>query len=769
MKRDIKHLVRHLTLEEKASLCSGQDAWRTKAIERLGIPSIMMTDGPHGLRKVVGEEGQLAGADTVPATCFPSGATLAASWDRAVMARVGRAIAREAQAEGVRIVLGPAVNIKRSPLCGRNFEYLSEDPYLVGELARAYISAVQAEGVGTSIKHFAANNQETRRLTIDTIVDERTLREIYLPGFETAVKKAQPWTVMAAYNRLNGTYCTEHPWLLTEVLRDDWGYEGAVVSDWGAVNDRPAGVAAGLALEMPGGGEDNDRLIVEAVRAGTLDEAVLDRAVERLLRLIFRAADGCQDNATYDAAAHHALARKVAGECAVLLKNEDAILPLPKKGTIAFVGAFAKDPRYQGGGSSHVNPSRMDTAYDAAVGLVGERAEITYAPGYIVEAETIDAPLRAEAQAVAAAADVAVVFIGLTDVFESEGYDRTHLGLPANHIALLAAVREVQENVVVVLSNGSPVAMPWLDQAKAVLEGYLGGQAGGGAIVDVLFGEVNPSGKLAETLPARLEDTPAYLNFPGDATKVVYAEGLHVGYRYYDARALAPLFPFGHGLSYTTFAYSNLIVDKTTMTDAETVTASVTITNTGEIAGKEVVQLYVRDIEATVIRPPKELKGFDKVELAPGETTTVAFMLDKRAFAYWDEARGDWHVETGDFEILVGASSADIRLRTQVTVMSTTETPVVYDWNTTLGEMRRHPLGQQLLQRALASGPFDDLDPDSPTGQMMAAMMRELPFRTAILFSGGRLTRDDGQLILDVLNGVRRPTALLGLLMAVFR
>jgi beta-glucosidase len=770
MKRNIKHLVRQLTLEEKASLCSGLDAWHTKPIPRLGIPSIMMSDGPHGLRKVAGEDDQLTGDDTtVPATCFPTGAALAASWDRDLMARVGRAIAREAQAEQVSVVLGPAVNIKRSPLCGRNFEYLSEDPYLTGVLAKAYVAAMQAEGVGASLKHFAANNQETRRMTIDAVVDERTLREIYLPGFEAVVRAAQPWTVMCAYNRVNGTYASEHPWLLTQVLRETWGYEGLVVSDWGAANDRPAGVAAGLELEMPGGGEDNDRLIVDAVQAGTLDEAVLDRAATRLLDLIFKAADEQEEDATYDMDAHHALAREVAGDCVVLLKNEDALLPLAPEGKIAFVGAFAKTPRYQGGGSSHIKPSRMTCAYDAAVSLVGDRAEIVYAPGYSVKAEAIDAPLIQEAQAAAADADVAVVFIGLTDNFESEGYDRSHLGIPANHVALLEAVHEVQEKVVVVLSNGSPITMDWLDQPQAVLEGYLGGQAGGGAIVDVLFGEVNPSGKLAETFPMRLADAPAYLNFPGDVKQVVYAEGLHVGYRYYDARDLAPRFPFGYGLSYTTFAYSDLILDKDALTDDETLTASVTITNTGDVAGKEVVQLYVRDVAASVIRPPKELKGFEKVALAPGERTTLAFELDKRAFAFWDTALGDWRVETGDFEILVGASSADIRLRARATVTSTTEVPLVYGWNSTLAEIGAHPIGKQLLKRALAAGPFDEMDPDSPMAEMMVAMMNELPFRAAVAFSGGRLTREEGQLILDVLNGVRRPMALLGLVQAVFR
>jgi len=765
MTRDIEQIVSQMTLEEKAGLCSGKDSWVTKPVERLGVPSIMMTDGPHGLRKHEGSTEELGVGDTVPATCFPSGVGLAASWDRALLARVGTALAEEAQAENVGIVLGPAVNIKRSPLCGRNFEYLSEDPYLVGELAKNYVAAVQRQGVGTSIKHFAANNQESMRMVVDALVDERTLREIYLPGFEVVVKESQPWTVMCAYNRLNGIYCSEHPWLLTQVLKKEWGHEGFVVSDWGAVNERAAGVAAGLELEMPGSGGINDRRIVEAVTSRQLDEADLDRAVERLLKVIYQAVDGHKSGATYDAVAHHGLAREVAGDCIVLLKNEESILPLSKNGTIAFVGAFAQEPRYQGGGSSHVNPTRMDTAYEAALALLEDRAKILYAPGYALDTVDSDPAQLTEAQTAAGAADVAVVFIGLTDAFESEGYDRTHMDLPANHIALLEAVRAVQENVVVVLSNGSPVTMPWLDQTKGLLEGYLGGQAGGSAIVDALFGEVNPSGKLAETFPMRLEDTPAYLSFPGDAQRVIYSEGLFVGYRYYDARRVEPLFPFGYGLSYTDFAYSDLTVDRDALADQETLTVSVTLTNTGSVAGKEVVQLYVQDVASSVIRPPKELKGFEKVALQPGEAQTVTFELGMRAFAFWDQDLGDWRVETGGFEIQVGASSRDIRLSAEVMVTSTTNVPVVYGWNTPLGIIMAHPVGKQVLTQAMGAGPFGEIDPESPMAAMLAAMMQEMPFRVLVLFSRGRFPLELAQVILDVLNGNRD----LGELQAMFQ
>jgi beta-glucosidase len=762
MVRDLKQLVSEMTLEEKASLCSGHDAWRTKPIERLGIPSVMMTDGPHGLRKQEGDAPALDGT-SAPATCFPSGAALASSWDRDLLARVGQALAIEAQAADVGIVLGPAVNIKRSPLCGRNFEYLSEDPYLIGELAKSYVRAVQDQGVGVSIKHFAANNQETRRMVIDAVVDERTLREIYLPGFEAAVRESRPWTVMCAYNRLNGSFCSEHPWLLTEVLREQWGHDGIVISDWGAVNERPAGVAAGLDLEMPGSGGVNDAEIVSAVRSGALDVAALDLVVERLLSVIFRVVDGHTPGVSFDKAAHQTLAREAAGASVVLLKNVDHLLPLALQATYAFIGAFAREPRYQGGGSSHVNPSGMTCAYDEAQRLVGDQATLLYAPGYTVATGEIDPALIDEARTMAADVDVAVVFIGLTDPYESEGYDRTHLDLPPSHVALLEAVLEVQPCVVVVLSNGSPVAMPWLDRVPTVVEGYLGGQAGGAAMADVLFGAVNPSGKLAETFPACLEETPAYLDFPGDLTRVVYNERLFVGYRYYDARAMAPLFPFGHGLSYTTFAYSDLTVDKAQVDDTETVTVSVTITNTGERGGAEVVQLYVRDVEASVIRPPKELKGFEKVALASGESRRVSFKLGKRAFAFWDEGLSDWRVESGAFEVLIGASSRDIRLRTTVDVTSTTVLPVVYGWNSTLSEIAAHPVGKQFLahvRRPLQAslGPADEDDPQART---IEAVMDALPLRTLVLFSGGKFSRETGQALLDVMNGKRSPLDLL--------
>lgn len=510
MERNIKQLVQQLTLEEKAGLCSGDSFWTTKGIDRLAIPSITLTDGPHGVRKQKGSSDHLGLNESVPATCFPSAAGLASSWNRELVQRVGEALGKESQAEEVAILLGPGANIKRSPLCGRNFEYFSEDPYLTGEMAAAHIAGVQSQGVGTSLKHFAVNNQEHRRMTTDAVVDERTLREIYLTGFEMAVKKSQPWTVMSAYNQLNGEYCSENASLLTTILKQEWGHHGIVVSDWGAVNEADASVAAGMELEMPASHGVGQNKIVEAVLSGKLDVSVLDESVERLLTVIFKAADSRQLGAEYDQAAHHALARETARETMVLLKNEAAILPLNKNGKIAVIGAMADKVRYQGGGSSHIKPTRLDHTYQEIVKLAGEAATVVYAQGYDLELDDINEELMDEARQQAAAADVALLFVGLPDRYESESYDRSHLDLPINQQRLIAEIAEVQPNIVVVLSNGAPVVMPWLPQVKAVLEGYLGGQAAGGAIADLLFGEANPSGKLAETFPASLRHNPSH-------------------------------------------------------------------------------------------------------------------------------------------------------------------------------------------------------------------------------------------------------------------
>jgi beta-glucosidase len=766
---DIPAIVSKLTLEEKASLCSGKDFWSTKPVERLGIESLVLTDGPHGLRMQATAGDRVGLHDAVPATCFPTGVGLASTWNRALAEAVGEALGRECRVQGVGVILGPGVNIKRSPLCGRNFEYLSEDPFLAGELARHQVKGIQSQGVGASVKHFAANNQETARMRIDAVVDERTLREIYLPAFEAVVTGAQPWTVMCSYNRLDGTYASQHRWLLTELLKQEWGHTGLVVSDWGAVDDRVEALKAGLELAMPGDGGAGDAEIVEAVRAGRLDPAVLDRAVERILTLVVRVAEGRRPGTphstgsgpAFDPAAHHELARRVAGESMVLLKNEGGLLPLRRGGRIAFLGAFARQPRYQGGGSSHIRPTRLDTAYDAAVQLLADRGQVTWAPGYDPATEEPDPEQIQEARAAAAAADVAVVFIGLTEGFESEGFDRKHLRIPRSHVALLEAVAEVQPRLAVVLSNGSPVEMPWLSKAPALLEAYLGGQAGGSAVVDVLFGEVNPSGKLAETFPVRLEDNPAHLNFPGGRDRVEYREGIFVGYRHHDAARVAPLFPFGFGLSYTTFAYSGLALDRAEMDEHETLTVSLRVRNTGQVPGQEVVQLYVRDEDATVVRPKKELAAFEKVALAPGEEKEVRFGLSPRAFAFWDVPFHAWKVEPGEFTILVGASSRDLRLTGRVTIRARAPLPLVYDRNAPFSDVLDHPAtaAWALDVRERYLDRVGRYAPGTPEAAMVEAMLREVPLRFLVRL-GRILEPAELALLLDVLNGRAPPSAL---------
>ncbi|OKP81571.1 glycosyl hydrolase [Paenibacillus helianthi] len=752
MTTNIKHLISQMTLEEKAGLCSGLDFWHTKGIERLGIPSVMVTDGPHGLRKQAESADHLGLHNSVPATCFPSAAGLASSWNRELIRRVGEALGRECQAEDVAVLLGPGANIKRSPLNGRNFEYFSEDPYLSSEMAANHIQGVQSQGVGTSLKHFAANNQEHRRMSTDAVIDERTLREIYLASFEGAVKQSQPWSVMCSYNRVNGEYASESETLLTRILRDEWGFEGFVVSDWGAVNERVKALQAGLELEMPSSGGIGDAKIVAAVNSGELSMETLDLAVERLLNFIGKRTENRMENASFDPGEHHRLAREVARESMVLLKNEDSLLPLAQEGKIAIIGEFAKKPRYQGGGSSHVNPTKLDDAFAELQAVAGASASFQYAQGYELGSDEINEELLREAREAALQSEVAVLFLGLPDRYESEGYDRSHLSLPASHIALIEAVAEVQENLIVVLSNGSPVEMPWLGKTKAVLEGYLGGQAFGGAVADLLFGAVSPSGKLAETFPVKLSDNPSFLNFPGEGDKVEYKEGLFVGYRYYDKKELEPLFPFGFGLSYTEFEYSDLVLDKTGISDTETVHVSVTIKNTGSRAGQEIVQLYVSDIESSFIRPLQELKGFQKVALQPGEAREVSFTLNKRAFAYYNIGLRDWHVESGTFRIGVGASSRDIRLNATLEVASTTEIAVSFHRNTTVGDLLDNPLTAETAKKFSSIFGLESAMEDNP--EMFLAMMKYMPLRAMIGFGQGKYTEADLAQDLSELNAL---------------
>ncbi|MBD7979746.1 glycoside hydrolase family 3 C-terminal domain-containing protein [Oerskovia merdavium] len=740
---DVERLIQELTLEEKASLTSGLDFWHTQPVDRAGaeVPAVMVTDGPHGLRKQSGSADHLGLANSVPATCFPTAAALGSTWNVELLERVGRALGRETRANDVAVLLGPGINIKRSPLCGRNFEYFSEDPVVSGDLGAALINGVQSQGVGTSLKHFAANNQETDRMRVSADVDERTLREIYLTGFERAVTKASPWTVMCSYNKINGTYASEDHWLLTEVLRDEWGYDGVVVSDWGAVSNRVPALAAGLDLEMPATGGRTDAEVVAAVRAGELDEAILDQAVRRHLTLLNRALPALAEPGTYDVAEHHALAREAAAEGAVLLRNEPVdgapVLPLDPAAasSIAVIGEFARTPRYQGAGSSQVQPTRLDDALTQINAITG--SEVSFAAGFGITAEVSDADdaaLREEAVALARDAGTVVLFLGLPASHESEGFDRDDMDLPANQIALLEAVSAVCARVVVVLANGSAVAIaPWQDRAAAILEGWLGGQAGGGAIADLLFGVRNPSGKLTETVPVRLEDNASYGNFPGELGHVRYGEGVLVGYRYYDAKRMDVAFPFGHGLSYTTFAYDDLSVAVSGEGTTASLTVDVTVTNTGDVAGAEVVQVYVGDPQSAVERPERELKAFGKVSLAPGGTRTLTFELDARDLSYWHPVLRRWVVEGGEFVVSVGASSRDLRGSATVTVVGEDVTLPLTP-SSTLSEALAHPVAGAILRDAMAAG--DDGSSAMAIDESMLAMAGDMPLRVIAAFDG---------------------------------
>jgi beta-glucosidase len=689
---EIADLIKKMTLEEKAALCTGAGPWTTTPVERLDIPAMTVTDGPHGVRR--SENITTFVERSVPATCFPTASCMASTWDVDLIYQLGQALAYECIALGVDVILGPGVNMKRTPLCGRNFEYYSEDPYLAGEIAVSFINGVQSKGVGTSLKHYALNNQEFKRTTISSEVDERTFREIYLPAFETAVKKARPWTVMCSYNKINGTFAAENPMLLRQILKEEWGFEDVVVSDWGAVHDRVEGLRAGLDLEMPGPREFRVRSVIDAVRAGKLDEAVLDEAVFRILKIVFKAAE-TKKGGSFDIARHHALARKLAGEGMVLLKN-DGILPLQNQKHIAVIGRSAKDAYFQGGGSSHINPTRVDSPFVELQKLAGE-AGLTYAEGYLKE-DNFDQGLIDEACKIAQKAEVALLYICLPATKESEGYDRPDLDLTSQQVALIKAVTAVQPDTVVILNSGSPVVMgEWIDGPAAVLEAWMMGQAGGGAIADVLYGKVNPSGKLAETFPLKLVDTPAYINYPGENGAVRYGEGLFIGYRYYDARQMPAQFPFGYGLSYTTFDYMDPQVSAQIFKDVDGLSITVKVTNTGKVPGKEVVQVYVHDHKSKLVRPPKELKGFAKVQLEPGETRLVTIPLDFRSFAYYHPAYQQWITEDGEFDILIGSSSADIRCTQTVTLQSTLKLPCLLDRDSTLREWIEDPRGMSVL------------------------------------------------------------------------
>lgn len=744
---DISKLLQDLTLEEKAGLCSGLDFWHTKAVERLDIPSAMVSDGPHGLRKQDMHPDHMGMGESVEAICFPTASAMACSFDRDLLYSVGDALGEECVAEDLAVLLGPGINMKRSPICGRNFEYYSEDPLLAGELAASFVNGVQSHGVGTSLKHFAANNQENRRMSVSAEVDERTLREIYLSAFETVVKKAQPWTVMCSYNRINGVYSSDNPWLLQDVLRDEWGFQGLVMTDWGAMNDRVTALKAGLDLEMPSSHGETDKQIVTAVRDGSLSEEVLDRAVTRVLTLVNQYLAHKQDT-TYDKEAHHNLARRTAEQSAVLLKN-NGILPLQEGQKVAIIGEFAQTARIQGGGSSHINCYRVESALDAITknSIQGS----TYAQGFRTDVDETDSKLLQEAIQIARDAEVAVIFAGLPDAFESEGFDRKHLNMPNCQNELIQKICEVQPNTVIVLHSGSPVVMPWLDQVSAVLNMYLSGQASGGAAVNLLYGKCNPCGKLAETFPLRLEDNPSYLNFPGTRYQVNYQEGIFIGYRYYDKKRMDVLFPFGYGLSYTDFAYDNLRLSKQEATDADTITVSVDVRNIGQRAGAEIVQLYVHNPDGEEIRPEKELRNFAKVFLEPGESKTVTMELNGRAFSYYHTGIHDWYAESGEYEILIGASSRDIRLKQSIQINSTKQIPFVAGDTTTWADVELFAKDPSVLNhiRDVSGFTGEDRVNDDSLGagadEMMANMFADTPLHSILSFSGEELKYEDIQ------------------------
>ena len=659
----MKHtdIITKLNLEQKCALLSGDTVFTTRGYKNVGVPSITLSDGPNGVRKQAGAADHLGLNPSVPATCFPTAATVACSWDPALGEEIGRAMGEEAAAQEVAVLLGPGLNTKRSPLCGRNFEYFSEDPYLSGKMAAAYVRGIQSEGISACPKHFAVNSQELRRMASDSMVDERTLRELYLTGFEIVVKEAHPKALMSSYNLINGIYANENAHLLQDILREEWGFDGAVVTDWGGSNDHALGVKNGSTLEMPAPGGDAVRELLAAVRSGKITEADVDARLDELLTLVLDTHAAVErHNRSFDADAHHALARRAAGESVVLLKNDDALLPLAEGTRVAVIGDFAETPRYQGAGSSAVNSIKVDTFLDCLndSGL----HSVGFAPGFDRQGKP-DAAKQAEAVALAAEADAVLLCLGLDEIKESEGLDRADMKLADNQIELLQAVREANPNTVVIVNAGASLETPWLAHCKALVYGALGGQAGAGAMVDVLTGKINPGGKLAETWANAYDDTPARDHFAGPGRTVQYREGLYVGYRYYQTAGVPVAFPFGHGLSYTQFAYSDL--------HADAHSATLTVTNTGDRAGAEIVQLYVAKPNAEIFRPAQELKAFAKVQLAAGESKTVTLTLDDKAFRYWNTRTDSWEVEGGTYELRVGASSADIRLTAAVEVIGT--------------------------------------------------------------------------------------------------
>ncbi len=763
---DYNAILKDMTLEEKAGLCSGRDYWTTKPIYRMNVPSARVSDGPHGLR-LENEDSGKALNSSYPATSFPPAVNLASSWDTSLAYLMGEELAKQCLDQGVSVILGPGVNIKRSPLCGRNFEYMSEDPYLSSRMCVNYINGVQSRNVGTSLKHFCVNNQETRRMTINAVVDERALREIYLPSFECAVKEAKPWTVMCSYNQINGEYASDNKRILTDILREEWGFKGLVVSDWNATNNRVKGIQAGLDLEMPYSGGVTDKQIIKAVKSGQLKEKDLDKVVLRLLKFIFKCDSNQRSGYSADYENAHNIARKIAEASAVLLKNDDNALPIAESDDIALIGELARTSRYQGSGSSRINPIKLVSLLDA---LTQNGRKFEFAPGYTISNEVVNQEMIQEAVALASRKEKVIVAIGLTDDFECEGYDRSHIDLPESHNALIEAVTAVNSNVTVILYGGSPVAMPWIDKVKAVLNAYLPGEAGGEAIHNIIYGEVSPSGKLAETYPVKLDDYIGSQYFKMGPRTVEHRESIFVGYRYYDSANKEVLFPFGHGLSYTTFAYSGLEIKGRKVT--------FTVTNTGDYDGADVCQLYVRAKGSRVFRADKELKSFAKVFLRKGQSVKVEMNLDDRSFAFYNTEIKDWYVENCDYDILIGSSSRDIRLSGSIKITDSVIAPMPdyesncpcyykiselteipseqfsglygkelpsnrpakrgeFDLNTTFGDLACCHLGRLILKVApgIIKGQVDN--PDMTTMLMLMQGMKELPLRGLVGMSGG--------------------------------
>lgn len=800
-KQKAKELVDHMTLEEKVSLCSGKDCWTLKPIKRLGLESIVMMDGPHGLRKQIGEGDNLGIGDSLPSVCFPTASATACSFDRELLYKIGVAMGEECLQEGVSVILGPGVNQKRSPLCGRNFEYFSEDAVVSGELAVSLIKGVQSTGVGTSLKHFAVNNQEKKRQSVNAVVDERTLRETYLKAFEIAVKKGKPDTVMCSYNKLNGEYCSEHKYLLTDILRKEWGFEGAVISDWGAVHDRALGVYAGLDLEMPGNDGYNDAKVMDAIQNGTLAIEALNMTAYRVTELILKGMEYKNKNYRYDVERHHNLAVKAAAESAVLLKNEDNILPGNPNQKVAVIGNFAKQPRYQGAGSSRLHPIRIDNAWDE---LVAMGLDVTFAKGYHEESkknqdkdydkktEEMEQLIK-EACEIAKGKDLVYLFVGLTEGYESEGFDRSTLSIPMEHNRLVEAVCDCNPNVVVVLAGGAPMHLPWLDRVKAVLLAYLSGEGGGKAIARLLLGSYVPCGKLAETWPLKLEDVPSHAYFGGDKASAEYRESIYIGYRYYETAKIPVLFPFGHGLSYTQFHYSDITIDHPTCEYKNKITLTFLLTNTGAYEAKETTFLFVLHKSDVIFLPQKELVEFVNTTLKPGETKEIAITIDTHSFGYYNTKIKDWYAESGEYILMVGGSLKQCELQVSLQLMSPPkEQPMLRDLTPTYFQLKQEPFrikqeefealyGDKLPEsNALAVRPFtkentlEDIQhtwvgkiviwyakkiikevTKDAVGQeeMMQAMMMEMPFFAMVASGEGMLSESMMEGILDLLNG----------------